>query len=119
MGITLISHINEKDLKNRSRVEIAGLILQAVDGGCSSKSQIMYKAFLGHAQTRDYVQNLTDIDLLIYNLSSHTYELTEKGKMFIQFYDEIDDMINLSQLSEQGKYQAGVWEEIGLHRNEK
>ncbi|MFL6383921.1 MAG: hypothetical protein ACJ712_02985, partial [Nitrososphaeraceae archaeon] len=64
----------------------------------------------------------TDIDLLIYNLSSQKYKLTEKGKMFIQFYDEIDDMINLSQLSEQGKYQAGVWEEgeeIGLHRNEK
>jgi len=43
--------------------------------------------------------------------------------MFIQFYDEMDDMINLSHLSEQGKYQAGVWEEegeeIGLHRNEK
>ncbi len=97
-------------MRNRSSIEIIGLILGAVNGGCSSKSQIMYKAFLGYAQTREYVQTLTNINggLLTYDLTSQTYKLTEKGKRFLQIYNEINEMINLSQLSEQGQYQARI-----------
>ncbi len=112
-------------MRNRSRIEIMGLILRAIDGGRSSKNQIMYKAFLGYAQTKEYLENLSDSGLILYDLTSQKYKLTEKGKKFLQIYNEIDDMINLSQLSEQGQYQAAIWEEeeegevIRLHRKEK
>ena len=47
-------------MKNRSRIEIIGRILEAINVnggcryGCSSMTQIMYKAFLGFAQTKEY-----------------------------------------------------------------
>ena len=98
-----------------------GQILQAINGGCcSSKSQIMYKAFLSYAQTREYIETLTDGGLLSYELTSQTFKLTEEGMRFLRIYDEIDDMINLAQLSEQGQYQALISEEeIGSHKEEK
>ncbi len=111
-------------MRNRSRIEIMGLILRSIDSGRSSKNQIMYKAFLGFAQTKEHLKNLTVSGLLMYDLTSEKYNLTEKGKRFLQIYNEIDDMINLSQLSEQGQYQATIWEEeegkvIRLHRKEE
>lgn len=112
-------------MRNRSRIEIMGLILRAIDGGRSSKNQIMYKAFLGYAQTKEYLENLSDSGLLLYDVTSQKYKLTEKGKKFLQIYDEIDGMIDLSHLSEQGQYQAGLLkgeeeeEEVCLHRNEE
>lgn len=110
-------------MRNRSRIEIMGLILRVIDGGRYSKNQIMYKAFLGYAQTKEHLENLTVSGLLLCDLTSQKYNLTEKGKRFLQIYNEIDDMIDLSHLSEQGQYQAGIWEEEGeeicLYRKEK
>lgn len=46
---------------DRSRVEIMSQILEAVnDGDSYSKSQIMYRAFLNAALTRQYVNTLFD-----------------------------------------------------------
>lgn len=109
MGISVISmrRIQRARMRNRSRVEIMGVILDAVNGSdCFSKSQIMYKAILSYAQTREYMENLADSGLLLYDLTKQTYKLTENGVKFLQIYNEISNMIDLSQLSEQGKYQA-------------
>ncbi len=87
-------------MKNRGRIEIIGQILKAANGR-SLFTQIMYKAFLGHTQVKEYVQTLIDNDFLRYDLASQRYKLTEKGKRFLQLYSEMDDMVNLSQLYEQ------------------
>ena len=104
MGNNLIIYDTENDLRNRSRIEITGLILQAVGDGSRSKAQITYKAFLSYTQTKEYLENIIHSDLLMYDLTSQSYKLTEKGKKFLQIYNEIDGMIDLSRLSEQGKY---------------
>jgi predicted transcriptional regulator len=98
-------------MRNRSRVEIMGIILDVINGSdCFSKSQIMYKAILSYAQTREYMETLADSDLLLYDLTTQTYKLTENGVKFLQIYNEMSDMMNLSELSEQGQYQAHILE---------
>ena len=72
----------------------------------------MYKVFLGYAQIRRYLENLTDSGFIIYDLTSQTYKLTEKGKGFLQIYKEIDDMMKLSHSSNIGQYVAWMEEEI-------
>jgi predicted transcriptional regulator len=116
MSINLISydHKPEEDVRyHRSYLEIIGRILQVVnDGDYSSKNQIMYKVFLGYAQTRRYLENLTDSGFIIYDLTLQTYKLTEKGKEFLQIYKEIDDMMKLSHSSNIGQYVAWIEEQI-------
>ena len=106
-------------MKNRSRIEIIGRILEAINVngggryGCSSLTQIMYKAFLGFAQTKEYVTDLIDSDLLLYDLTSQTYRVTEKGMRFLQYYNQVDEMIGLSQQQpEQWQQQQQAWIEV-------
>jgi predicted transcriptional regulator len=115
MGINLIScnQNPEEDVRHKSNLEIIGRILQVVDDGdCSSKNQIMYKSFLSYAQTIRYLENLTDSEFIIYDMTSQTYKITDNGKGFLQIYKEIDDMMNLSHSSNIEQYEAWIEEEI-------
>jgi predicted transcriptional regulator len=91
-------------MKNRGRIEIIAQILEAANG-CSSITQIMYKAFLSHTQVKEYVKTLIDNGFLRYDLTSQTYKITKKGVRFLQLYNQMDDMVNLSQLYEQEQKQ--------------
>ena len=98
---------------NRSPIEIMGQILEAVNDGRSySKSQIMYRALLSAALTRQYVNTLSDSGLLMHDLTSQTYKLTENGRDFLQIYDEINDIINLSEFSDLAHLQGWIEEEV-------
>jgi predicted transcriptional regulator len=91
-------------MKNRSRIEIIGQILETANG-CSSSTQIMYKAFLSYARAKEYVKSLTDNGFLRYDLTSQGYRITEKGIRFLQLYSQIDEVIDLFQQPElQQKY---------------
>lgn len=87
-------------MKNRSRIEIMGQILEAANG-CSSMSQIMYKTFLSHTQIKGYLKTLIDNGFLSYDFNSQTYKITEKGMRLLQLYNQIDEMIHLSQQQQQ------------------
>jgi predicted transcriptional regulator len=67
----------------------------------------MYKAFLSHTHTqvKEYVKTLIDNGFLRYDLTSQTYKITKKGLRFLQLYNQMDDMVNLSQLYEQEQKQ--------------
>jgi predicted transcriptional regulator len=52
-------------MKYRSRTDIVGLMLEAANGG-STKTKIMYKAFLSYAQLKEYLTLLLQNDLLEY-----------------------------------------------------
>jgi predicted transcriptional regulator len=87
-------------MKNRSRIEIMGQILEAANG-CSSMSQIMYKTFLSHTQIKGYLKTLIDNGFLSYDFNSQTYKITKKGMRLLQLYNQIDEMIHLSQQQQQ------------------
>ncbi len=96
-------------MKNRSRIEIMGQILEAANG-CSSMSQIMYKTFLSHTQIKGYLKTLIDNGFLRYDFNSQTYKITKKGMRLLQLYNQIDEMIHLSkQLQPEQQQQQQAW----------
>ena len=86
---------------HRSRTEIVIRILEVVNGSGSdgfTKYKIMYNAFLSYAQLEGYLTVLTDKDLLRYDLNSHTFKTTEKGRRFLETYNQMDDLIKEQQI---------------------
>jgi predicted transcriptional regulator len=77
----------------RTRIEIISQILETANGGVTSKIKIMSKANLSYAQLKDYLMTLSHKDLLSYDLDTRTFKTTEKGLRFLNFYNEISDVI--------------------------
>jgi predicted transcriptional regulator len=88
-------------MKYRSRTDIAAQILDAANGG-STKTKIMYKAFLSYAQLKEYLIVLVDNKLLDYDESTQTYKTSNKGHKFLKVYDQMGEFVaaerNISEL---------------------
>lgn len=80
-------------MKYRSRTEIVAMILQSARNG-TTKTKIMYKAFLSYTQLKEYLGFLQENNLLKYEEGSQLYRVTDKGKHFLQAYDEISDLVS-------------------------
>ena len=83
-------------MKYRSRTDIVATILEAANGG-STKTKIMYKAYLSYAQLKEYLSILVGNGLLEYSEGELKYKTTEKGLRFMKTYSEIGDMVSPSQ----------------------
>jgi predicted transcriptional regulator len=70
-------------MKYRSKREKVGLLLDAANGGGSTKIKLMYKAYLSFIQLREYLALLVENGLIEYQEGMQTYRTTEKGKTFI------------------------------------
>ena len=75
-------------MKYRSRTEIVSQILEAANNG-TTKTKIMYKAFLSYAQLVDYIETLTINGLLVFQQGEELYRTTEKGRKFMHLYNEM------------------------------
>jgi len=82
-------------LKNRSRTDILGLILEAANGGGATKTRIMYEAFLSYTQLKEYLTILLENGLLEYEGRRELYRTTEKGMLFLQKYIKVQEMMPL------------------------
>ncbi len=82
-------------LKYRSRTEIVAMILDAANGE-TTKTKIMYKAFLSYAQLKEYLSVLVQNDLLEYVEGAQTYKTTEKGLSFLKMHGEIGELMQTS-----------------------
>jgi predicted transcriptional regulator len=82
-------------LKNRSKTDIAGLILEVANGGGATKTKIMYKAFLSYAQLKEYLTILMESNLLEYEEGRQFYRTTEKGIRFLQMYVQVHEMMSI------------------------
>jgi predicted transcriptional regulator len=76
----------------RSKTEIIAKILQAANGG-STKTKIMYVAFLSHVQLKRYLPLLIQDGLLEYLEATHTYRTTEKGLKFLKMHEQIKELM--------------------------
>jgi len=81
-------------MKYRSRTEIVAMILEIANQG-TSKTKIMYKAYLSYSQLNRYLSFLIGDKLIEYKLELELYTLTEKGERLLQVYKDLDDMIPL------------------------
>ncbi|MFZ0894705.1 MAG: winged helix-turn-helix domain-containing protein [Candidatus Nitrosopolaris sp.] len=70
-------------MKHRGRSEIIGLLLDAANGRGSTKTKLMYKAYLSFNQLREYLALLVENGLIEYQDGMQTYKTTEKGITFI------------------------------------
>jgi predicted transcriptional regulator len=83
----------KREMANRSRMEIVSKILQAADGSGTTKTKVMYQAFLSYGQLQDYLAVLTQNELLSYDLNTRTFKTTKRGLRFVEVYNQMDGMI--------------------------
>jgi len=76
-------------MKYRSRTDIVAEILEAVHsaGGKTTKTRIMYKAFLSYAQLVEYLDVLTKNGLLSL-MKDGAYKIEDKGTQFLVIHQQ-------------------------------
>ena len=79
-------------MKNRSRTEIVGNILDSANGG-ATKTKIMYKAFLSYGQLKEYLSVLTENNLIEYLDGTQTFKTTEKGLNYLLKHNEMQELL--------------------------
>jgi predicted transcriptional regulator len=82
-------------LKYRSRFTIASSILRTAQTGDSTKTRLMYGAFLSFAQINEYLTFLLANKLIMRDEMRHTYAPTERGIHFLRMFDEMEKLISL------------------------
>ena len=80
-------------MKYRSRTEIAATILESVRCG-TTKTKIMYKAYLSYTQLKEYLKFLQDKELMEYEEGSQVYRITDRGVQFLRAFEEITNLVS-------------------------
>ena len=94
-------------MKVRSRAEIIGLILQAVEGEPLTRSKIMYQAMLNFKQVTDFTSLLIEQELLSYSKLDRTYIITDKGRQFLALFNETSKLLMATTTPEDDSNRAG------------
>ena len=77
---------------NRSRTEIVGNILDVANGG-TTKTKIIYFAFLSYNQLNEYLAILIENNLIEYLEGTKTFKTTEKGLNYLKMHNEISKLL--------------------------
>ncbi|HZA43324.1 MAG TPA: winged helix-turn-helix domain-containing protein [Nitrososphaeraceae archaeon] len=85
-------------VKNRARNDIIAMILEAAQGRGTSKTKIMFKAYLSTNQLREYLSELLDNGLVKYDEDRKTYQITHKGERYLELYSGMERMIPMDNL---------------------
>jgi predicted transcriptional regulator len=83
-------------MKNRGRQDINAMILEAAIAA-ENKTKIMYKAYLSHNQLCAHLTELQDNGLLEYKLGEQTYITTQKGKRYLEIYNNMNELTSISE----------------------
>jgi predicted transcriptional regulator len=80
-------------MKYRSRTEIVGNILHAANGEGTTKTKIMYKAYISYGQLKEYLTILIKNNLIEYIDGNQTFKTTDKGLMYLKMHSEIGELL--------------------------
>jgi predicted transcriptional regulator len=69
-------------------MDIAATVLNIAQSG-ALKTKIMYAAFMSYPQLKEYLGLLEENKLLEYDSKTMMYRATEKGKHFLDVYQEL------------------------------
>jgi predicted transcriptional regulator len=93
-------------LKHRTKEEIAALILEAVvNTNRATQTIIMYKAYLTHAQLKQFLSSLLEKRLIQYQKEDRLYTITEKGMHFLQLYNQLNQFQTRNVLNATTEFQ--------------
>jgi predicted transcriptional regulator len=84
-------------MKYRSRFTIASSILRTAQNGNSTKTRLMYGAYLSFGQINEYLTFLLANKLIIRDEMTHTYAPSERGIHFLRVFDEMDRLSALDE----------------------
>ncbi len=79
-------------MENRSRTEIVSNILDAANGG-TTKTKIMYFAFLSYNQLNEYLSLLIENNLIEYLDGTNKFKTTEKGLNLLKIHNELEELL--------------------------
>jgi predicted transcriptional regulator len=82
-------------MKNRGRTELLAAMLEVAKGG-TTKTKIMYSAFLSYSQLKDYLDILIENSLIEYLEGTQTYKTTEKGLNYLKMNNEIGELLHIT-----------------------
>jgi predicted transcriptional regulator len=69
-----------------------GNILDAANGG-TTKTKLMYKAFISYGQLKEYLTILVENNLIEYLDGTQTFKTTEKGLMYLKMHNAIGELL--------------------------
>ena len=82
-------------MKYRSRTEIMIQILECVSDGSSTRTKIMFKAYLSFAQAKDYLGFLQAKGLVEQEGGNSSYRITSSGRDFLRKCSEISSILSI------------------------
>jgi predicted transcriptional regulator len=91
----LVSDINnnkENRIKYRSKQDITAQILTAAKDKPLGKTKLMYSSMVSSSQLKEYLSEILDQKLLLYNEGSRMYQTTEEGLEFLRLYEKIKSL---------------------------
>ena len=91
INIKIVNHISN-NMGNRSRTEIVAMILDAANGG-TTKTKIMYFAFLSYNQLNEYLSILIENNLIEYRDGTKTFKTTENGLILLKIHNEMAELL--------------------------
>jgi predicted transcriptional regulator len=92
LHITFIVSNNTMVMKYRSKSDITTAILESARSG-STKTKIMYNAYLSYSQVTEYIAFLQQNDLLSCEQGTNLYRPTEKGLRFMSMSQDLNELI--------------------------
>ena len=84
--------MSEFFVKYRSRTEITIAILESARTG-STRTKILYNAYLSYLQLMPYLKLLQDSGLLEYEDTTQLYKVTDKGFKFLNMSNDLNRLM--------------------------
>ena len=85
-------------MKNRSRTDLIASILEVIYRGGSTKTKIMYGAFMSYDQLNEYMSFILEAGLIESQMNGHShpsFKLTEKGRHFLDLQNQMNEMVTM------------------------
>ncbi len=79
-------------MKYRSRTEIITMILDSARVG-TTKTKIMYKAYLSYGQLQDYLKFLMANEFIICEEGTQVHRTTEKGLKYLNMSYQMNELV--------------------------
>jgi predicted transcriptional regulator len=79
-------------MRYRGESDIVAQLLQAASGG-STKTKLMYSAYLSFMQLKYYLKLLAELGLIECEDRGHIYRTTDKGFKFLKLYDQMGEYL--------------------------
>ena len=84
-------------MKNRSRLEIIAMILETVGESGAIQAKIMYKVYLSFLQMKEYLSQIMQHGLIVYDDRAQIYRITDKGRRFLALYKQMTESITMTK----------------------